>query len=112
MEQRTTKQNKSLHKFFDLLATELNGKGYDMRVVLKPSYRIDWDSKSVKEHLWKELQSAMYNKKSTTELTTSEINKVYEQLMRMLTEKFDQLDFIDFPSEESTPEYYKSYENI
>ena len=53
MEQRTNKQNKAMHKFFNDLAGELNAKGYDMKVVMKPDFFLKWDGDSVKENLWK-----------------------------------------------------------
>ena len=60
MEKRTLKQNNSLHLFLQKLSTELNGRGLDMRVVLKPEYKIRWDSDSVKENLFKPLAKALY----------------------------------------------------
>lgn len=106
---RTLKQNASLHKLFTLLSDELNTKGLDMKVVLKPAYQIWWTPVTVKEHLWKPLQNAMYLKKSTTELNTSEVNKVYEQLKHILGEKFGAE--VDFPNYTTTESYLKSYEN-
>ena len=87
-EKRTGQQNKAFHKFFGLLSDELNTKGLDMKVVLKPSHQIWWTSESVKENLWKPVMKAMYNIESTTELTTSQVSKVYEQIMQILGEKF------------------------
>lgn len=109
-DQRTTKQNSSLHLFCDKLATELNGKGMDMRVVLKPEYKLRWDMKSVKENLYKPIAKALYGVESTTELDTSQISKVHEQLMLMLVEKFPEVEYVDFPSEETTQEYVSSFE--
>lgn len=96
--QRTEQQNKALHKFFELLSQELNDAGLDQRTVLKPSVDIPWSPESVKEQLWKPIQKAMYEKESTTQLETSEVSKVYETLIRHLSEKFD--IFVVFPSNE------------
>jgi hypothetical protein len=96
MDQRTLKQNSSLHLFFGLLADELNAAGLDMRTVLKPSVDIPWTSETVKNQLFKPIQKALLEKESTTELTTIEVNKVYEVLMRHLSEKFGV--FVEFPS--------------
>lgn len=95
-EQRTTKQNNALHLFFELLADELNSAGLDMRVVLKPEVEIPWNKETVKKHLWKPIQKALLDIESTTELSTAEVNKVEEVLMRHLSEKFGV--FVDFPS--------------
>ncbi len=51
MEKRSLKQNDSLHLYCKKLADELNGKGYYMQIVLKPTYELRWDTKTVKEHL-------------------------------------------------------------
>jgi hypothetical protein len=107
--ERTSLQNRSLHLFADKLATELNSKGLDMRVVLKPEYRINWDSKSVKENIIKPIAKAMYGVDSTTQLDTGQISKVHEAVMNMLIEKFTEIDYIDFPSQETTEEYYNSF---
>lgn len=104
-EQRTTKQNNALHLFFELLADELNNAGLDMRVVLKPTVDIPWNKDSVKGYLWRPIMKAQLNKDSTTELTTDEVNKVEEVLMRHLSEKFGV--FVDFPSIEQIREKYK-----
>ena len=96
--QRTIQQNKALHVLFDLLAEELNSSGYDMRKTLKESIEIPWGKESVKEYLWKPIQGAMFQKRSTTELTTTDIDKVFETLNRHLGERFSL--HVDFPSVE------------
>lgn len=94
--QRTEKQNKALHKYFTMIADILNDAGLDMRVVLKPEIDIPWTPKSVKEHLWRPVQEVYLGKRSTTELTTKDINAIYEILNRHLSEKFG--TFIAFPN--------------
>jgi len=96
--ERTPRQNSSLHLYFRQLAEELNLAGLDMRKVLKPTIAIPWSEASIKSFLWKPIQEAMFNKKSTTELTTAEVNKVFEVLDRHLLEKFDVN--VAFPSQE------------
>ena len=96
MTQRTKLQNRSLHKYFELLADELNNAGLDMRKVLKPSIAIPWSAKTVKNCLWREVQNAQLIKKSTTQLDTAEISKIYDTLNRHLGEKFGV--HVPFPS--------------
>lgn len=98
MKQRTIAQNRSLHLYFTLLAEELNQAGYDMRRTLKPGVDIPWGSNTVKEYLWKPIQNAQLMKQSTTELTTKEIDKVYDVLNRHLGEITGVS--VPFPSEE------------
>jgi hypothetical protein len=85
---RTDKQNKALHLYFTHLAEELNNAGYDMRKTLKPSVEIPWNSKTVKEFLWRPVMKAQLGKESTTELTTKEIDLIFDTLNRHLSEKF------------------------
>lgn len=82
MERRTLQQNRAIHKFFELLADDLNSAGLDMKRTLKPQADIPWTPITVKEYLWKPIQDAMLHKESTTELTTKEISQVYEVLIR------------------------------
>lgn len=96
---RTESQNKALHLYFTQLAKMLNDAGLDMRKVLKPSISIPWTSQTIKENLWKPIMKIQTGKSSTTEMTTKDINEVYDTLNRHLGEKFG--IHVDFPSEES-----------
>lgn len=87
-DQRTQKQNKSLHKFCEMLAEALNDAGYDMKKVLKPGVEIPWTKESVKNYLWRPIQDAMYDKDSTTELDTVEPSEIHKVLMRHISSKF------------------------
>ena len=93
---RTDRQNRALHVLFDHLAETLNENGLDMRKTLKPEINIDWTGRSVKEYLWKPVQAAQLNKRSTTELTTKEIDQVFDTINRHLGERFG--IHIPFPS--------------
>jgi len=96
---RTDKQNRSLHLYFTQLAEMLNQSGLDMRKVLKPSINIPWTAKSIKEHLWRPIMKIQLGKKSTTEMTTKDINEVYDTINRHLGEQFGIT--VEFPSIES-----------
>lgn len=84
---RTLVQNRAIHLLFSMLADELNTAGLDMRRTLKPEIDIPWSSETVKEYLWRPVQQAQLNKESTKELTTKEIDKVFETLNRYLGDK-------------------------
>ena len=86
--QRTIQQNRALHKYFGLLANSFNDAGLDMKKVLKPEIDIPWSGASVKEYIWKPIMKAQLQKSSTTELTTKEIDKVFDTINRFLSEKF------------------------
>lgn len=95
-ENRTNAQNRAMHKYFELLATELNDAGLSMLKFLKPGAEIPWSSDSVKDFIWRPIQKAQLDKESTTKLTTSEVSQVYETLNRHLGEKFKV--HVPFPS--------------
>ena len=96
---RTPTQNKSLHVYFRLLAESLNDAGYNIRKTLKDDFNIPWTEFTVKELLAKPVIKAYLGKDSTTELTTDEIDKVYDVLNQNLGEKTGV--FVPFPSVDS-----------
>lgn len=96
---RTLTQNNALHLMFDQLAEKLNDAGFDMKKTLKPSIDIPWSKMSVKEYLWRPVQKAQLGKESTTDLTTKEIDEVFETLCRHLRQKLG--IEIHFPSIET-----------
>ena len=106
-DKRTIAQNKALHLFFKMLAGELNEGGFDQRKVLKETVDIPWTSIAVKDQLWRPIQQAMINERSTTQLEKHlDIEKIHETLMRHLGEKFG-IDYIPFPSNEWTEDGLK-----
>ncbi|MDB5422567.1 MAG: hypothetical protein JWR59_2514 [Brevundimonas sp.] len=84
--QRTGQQNKALHVLFELLANTLNEAGYDMKRTLKAEVDIPWNGNTVKEYLWRPVQKAQLLKESTKDLTTKEIDLVFNTLNRHLGE--------------------------
>lgn len=82
--QRTIQQNRALHLYFQLVADTLNDAGLDMRAVLKPEVEIPWSKTSVKEYLWRPVQKIQLGKRSTTELTTKDIDKIFDTINRHL----------------------------
>ena len=98
---RTLLQNKALHKYLSLLATALNEAGWDMKRTLKPGIEIPWTEEMVKTHLWKSVQEVMLAKESTTELTTKEVNDVYEVVDRHLSQTTGV--HVEFPKDEEKP---------
>jgi len=84
---RTTGQNRALHAYFRELAKALNDSGFEMKKFFEvKEYDVPWNEGSVKELIWRQIQVAMLNKKSTTDLDTDEINSVYEVVQRKVGE--------------------------
>lgn len=96
---RTDKQRKALHKWFALLAYEMKERGLDMRKILKPSIEITPTPYLVKEYLWKSTQKIMTGKHSTIEITTKELQEIYNVLDTHLL-KENKID-LPFPSEDN-----------
>lgn len=98
MANRTSQQNRALHKAFQLLSDELNTKGLDVQKVVKAGYEIWWTPHMVKEIIWRPFQRTKTGKESSTELEkVGEIDEVWEDIMRNLGEKFG-VEYIDFPN--------------
>ena len=97
--QRTNRQNRALHLYFTHLADELNGAGYDLKKTLKPSVDLPWNGTLIKELIWRPVMKAQLRKESTTQMTTKDIDAVFDVINRHVSEKFGLT--IMFPSIES-----------
>ena len=85
--QITLTQSKSLHLFCEWLAETLNDAGYDMRTTLKQDVDIPWTKMTVKDHLWRPIQLALTQKRSTQDITTTDPTEVHAVLSRHLGER-------------------------
>ena len=99
---RTNQQNKALHLWFKQLSDTLNNDGFDMRAVISPGIDILWSPYTVKEHLFRPVMKAYLDKKSTTELTTDEIDKIFDMVNKAIGERTG--IHIKFPSIETLME--------
>ena len=99
--QRSGQQNKALHKYCQMVADEMNAAGYDAQTVI--SLPISLTPEIVKECIFKVIMKALYpDKTSTTELSTTEIQDVYEIMNNAIGVKFG--ISMDWPSDESMSE--------
>lgn len=86
---RTPDQNRALHKYFSILAQQLNEAGLTVQKVVQKKIELDWTPTLIKEVLWRDIQLRLFGKKSTKDLDkVSEMNLVHETLSRHLGEKF------------------------
>lgn len=82
---RTLAQNRALHLMFKQLANLLNEHGLDYtKLVIKAD--IPWSQELVKTLLWKPVMTAYTGKESTTKLTTTDINNIFEIIMKSVGE--------------------------
>lgn len=95
--ERTTTQNASMHLWFQQVSDECNKNGVDAKLVMSKVIRMDMTPEFIKA-MWKTLQTALFKKKSTTELKKSgEIDKLYDHFVRFFAEEFE-LELPPFPS--------------
>jgi len=93
--QRTKLQNRALHKWFKQVSDALISMGMtsdrafsSMEIVPTPE---------VVKSAWKQVQQQLLSKESTTELTTKEIDMVYDVINKVLAEGESHLH-IPFPN--------------
>lgn len=98
--QRTSAQNRALHKYCTELAVELNNAGIGIDVFFK-NVQADHTMESVKT-LWRGFAKVKYGKESTADLSTSEINAIYDEVNRHIAQWGIHLSF---PSQGSLINY-------
>lgn len=102
---RTDQQNKALHVWFEAVAEECRKNGVDAKMVMNKVVRMNMTSAFIKE-MWKTLQQALFQKKSTTQLRKSgEIDILRDHFIRFFAEQFE-MELPPFPS--NKPEEFTS----
>lgn len=99
--ERTTDQNRALHKYFALKAEQCRESGVTAQLALSKTIDLEMSPEMMKE-FWRVLQNAILQKgKSTKNLAkVGDIEQVHEHLERFFAEKFN-LPGIDFPNDPS-----------
>lgn len=100
--QRTLTQNAALHRYFELLADSLNDSGYTIAKVLTKPLNISWSKHTVKELLWRPVQNAILDKKTTTRLKRFEVTQVYDELNNIMSTRYGLS--VEFPDAHSKQE--------
>ena len=85
---RTLTQNKAIHKYFSMLAESLNNAGLDVKKTMRQDIDIPWTETLVKELIWRGIQEAMFDVKSTAKLDTSQVSEIYEVINRHISSTF------------------------
>jgi hypothetical protein len=103
---RTQQQNKALHVYFTLISHELNELGLEFSYsgLNRASFSMRYTPEIVKEFIFRPLMSASFDIKSTTKLTTSQIDELIDVITKFFAERGVTLDF---PSVESLMETKK-----
>lgn len=79
--QRTLTQNRSLHVWFAQSSQALRDGGYTLKQVLASIPEIEMTPVAMKE-IWRQIQIVMVGKESTRDLTTKELQEVWEVVNR------------------------------
>ena len=97
---RTIPQNNSIRLYCSNLAKALNEGGCDMEMVFRAkTVSVPWSRDKVLEALWRDLQEALFNTRSTTKLKTDEVSRVYDVLNRHISTEFGVS--VEFPDRET-----------
>tara|TARA_B100000809_G_scaffold152980_1_gene150360 strand:+ start:29 stop:445 length:417 start_codon:yes stop_codon:yes gene_type:complete len=97
-QQRTYLQNNAIHQYYRLLANAFNDAGFTVEKTLSKPLDISWSETLVKELIWRPVMSALTDKDSTSELVTSEVNVIYEEINNYTASKGVH---VAFPSRET-----------
>lgn len=98
--QRTLPQNRAIHKWCELVAEELNDAGLDIKKFYEGGMDIPWSKETVKEHIWKVgMEYHHLPDTSTTKLTRTQVNEVYDICNRALGARGVHVDFPTFKEE-------------
>ena len=106
MKQRTINQNKALHLGCTQIADTLVENNISINVAFK-NLEVRPTMENIKS-IYRQIAKAKYDIESTTELTSKQVDEVWEELTKALSETTH--IYFQFPSEESRLEYLQSYE--
>ena len=87
MNQRTDQQNRAIHKLYADIANHCVANGIDQKTTINTfqNFETPVTPEFVKE-TWRVIQTNMFGKKSTTELTTTELDRVYDVFNKFWSE--------------------------
>ena len=94
---RSNLQNAALHKYFEIISNQLNEMGitFNYQGITGKELELNYTPSLVKEMIWRPIQKALFEKESTTQLTTQEINQIIDILTKFFSERGV---YIAFPS--------------
>lgn len=105
--QRSSAQNRALHKGCQDIADTLIENGISLQVLLQ-HLDVRPSMESIKA-IYRDIARAKFEVTSTADLDTTQINKVWDDLSKAVSQTTGV--YIPFPSYEQTKSYLQSYEN-
>lgn len=104
MEKRTDSQNKAMHKWFSETASECLNHGVCVNDILEKTMELQVDEEFIK-WLFRRIGKKKYGAKSTADLTTTQVNLVYDEMVKFFATKVEPpIELPPFPSQEQTVE--------
>lgn len=88
LKKRTNQQNKSLHLYCKFIADAFNDAGMDVKLVLSKDLDHPWTQTLVKELIWRRVQNSYLGKKSTTQLSITEIDNIFDIINKYIGQEF------------------------
>ena len=85
--QRTSLQNRSLHLYCEMVASELNERGITTVQFFDEGFEMPFTQDIVKDNIWRKVQVALLDKESTIDLERKECEKVYDIINLKLSER-------------------------
>jgi len=86
---RTLQQNRSMWKYFNLMADSLNDAGFDFKKFLEVAqYKLDvpWTPELFKAQIWDIVMESQTGKESTTEMSTIEPSNIHRIVDKRVAE--------------------------
>lgn len=89
MNTRTTNQNSALHLLFRIMSEQLNEMGLTYKYYGLKGHLIEtrYTTHICKEFFWRPIQISMFNIKSTTKISTQQINEIMDVISNFFGEK-------------------------
>lgn len=96
---RSLRQNRALHLLFTIISNQLNEMGQEFKYIGLKGMEMSMmhTPHLIKEMVWRPMQIALFNIKSTTKINTEQINKIVDVLTKYFGERGIT---IEFPSKE------------
>jgi len=101
-DQRTTPQNSSIHKWFEIIEQECTSLGQTMDMLIKNPTEVPITRYLLKD-TFRLIGKVMYGKESTADLTKEEIDKVIKVFEKLIGERLE-INIL-FPSKQQQKEY-------
>ncbi len=97
---RSQQQNKALHVYYTLISAELNDKNmeYQYTGITGNIFELRYTPDLVKNFVWRPIQIALFDIKSTTKINTQQINDIIDVISNFFA---DREIVIEFPSIDS-----------